>query len=67
MIAFMVNRGFSLLELRKLYIDELFSYYQSLIFVLEKKGEIQEGSYDRVSDQDDIAALKRQLGNLKPR
>jgi hypothetical protein len=67
MIVFMVNRGFSLLELRKLYVDELFSYYQSLIFVLEKKGEIQEGSYGRVSDQDDISELRRQLGNMKPR
>ncbi len=68
LIAFMVVKGFSLFELRKLYIDELHSYYEQLFYNLEKMGEVKEGSYaklisrskgDRVEDT--VSQLRKQM------
>jgi hypothetical protein len=44
----MVVNGFSLLELRKLYIDELFNFHQELIYSLEQMGKLKEGSYAKI-------------------
>lgn len=48
LIAFMVVKGFSLFEIRKLYIDELHQYYEQMFFNLEKMGEVKEGSYAKL-------------------
>jgi hypothetical protein len=49
LITFMVVKGgFSLLELRKLYMDELFEFYNELIFNLESLGEMKEGTYNKL-------------------
>lgn len=48
MIAFMVVNGFSLSELRSLYIDELYRYYEQLFYNLEKRGEVEKGSYAKL-------------------
>lgn len=62
----MVVHGFSLLELRKLYVDELFDYYKSLIYMLEKRGDVKEGSFDKLNDGDDVVkALRRQFFKAK--
>lgn len=48
-ITFMVSRGgFSLLEVRKLYIDEFSMFYQELIYCLEEAGELKKGNYDKL-------------------
>lgn len=48
MIVFLVKNGFSLLELRKLYIDEFFEYYYETVKYLEDVGEMKENTYDKV-------------------
>lgn len=57
----MVVSGFSLLEIRKLYIDELEEYYKSLAYVLEKKGEIKEGTFNKIESADTVSQLRSQL------
>ena len=48
-ITFMVSRGgFSLLEVRKLYVDEFSMFYQELIYCLEEAGELKKGNYDKL-------------------
>lgn len=47
-MTFMVVNGFSLLELRKLYYDELFFFYEELFYSLEKSGKVEEGTYDKL-------------------
>lgn len=48
-MTFMVSRGgFSLLEVRKLYIDEFSMFYQELIYCLEEAGELKKGNYDKL-------------------
>ena len=67
MIVFMVNRGFSLRDLRKLYIDEFYEYAKNLIYILEKKGEIKEGTYSRLDGGDNtVNQLRSALKKLKP-
>jgi len=68
MVTFMVTCGFSLYELRKLYIDELHAYYLELLFLKEQKGEIKKGSYDKIKSRsnpsevvDTVALLRKQM------
>lgn len=51
-IVFMVRNGFSILELKKLYIDEFFNYYYELVHSLESSKELPEGSYDKAQGID---------------
>lgn len=48
LITFMVVEGFSLSDLRKLYIDEIYSYYEQLIYTMEKAGKVTKGSYAKI-------------------
>jgi hypothetical protein len=52
MIAFMVVNGFSLFDVRKLYIDEIFAYHDELVYTLEKAGKIKEGTYDKIKSSE---------------
>lgn len=67
MLIFMVTYGFSLLELRKLYIDELHDYYRELIHNLEQEGKIKKGSYDKIKSskstgvEDTVNILRKQM------
>ena len=61
MLVFMVNNGFSLYELRKLYIDEFFSFHTELIYVLEKRGLVKEGAYSKITNESDTSNLRTQL------
>lgn len=70
MVTFMVTYGFSLLELRKLYIDELHQYYDELIYSLEQQGKVKDGSYDKIKSRksstevaDTINTLRKQMFN----
>jgi len=64
----MVVSGFSLLELRKLYIDELDEYYKSLAYILEKKGEMKEGTFSKIEAADTVSELRNQLFRvMKPK
>lgn len=67
-MTFMVINGFSLLELRKLYIDELYLYYEELFYSLEKMGKVEEGTYDNIissnheeKTDNTIAKLREQM------
>lgn len=68
MIAFMVVNGFSLLELRKLYLDEFHSYYAEMFYNLEQAEKAPEGTYAKIiSDSKEVPAdytvnqLRRQM------
>lgn len=68
MITFMVTCGFSLYDLKKLYIDELHEYYFELVFNLEESGKLKKGAYDKVkrrqntpSGSSDVSVLRKQL------
>jgi len=77
MVTFMVTCGFSLLELRKLYIDELHEYYFELVYNQEEAGKLKKGSYDKIKAKnrsvsgvgDTVAMLRKQMmksiSNLK--
>lgn len=60
-MTFMVVNGFSLLELRKLYIDELYFFYEELFYSLEKNGKVEVGTYDKIigsnEKQDDVSVV----------
>lgn len=66
-ITFLVLNGFGLLEVRKLYIDELLSFYNSLIYIKEKQGELKEGTYKSLKNQSkgDVVSLKNQIFNIQ--
>lgn len=65
-ITFLVINGFSLLELRKLYIDEFLAFYDSLVYIKEQNHELKEGTYQSFKAQSsgDISSLKRQIFNI---
>ena len=44
----MVTKGFSLRDLKEMYIDEMHEYYCELIYVMEKSGELKEEAYEKV-------------------
>lgn len=65
-IAFLVVNGFSLFDIRKLYIDEFYDYYDETYFALENLGRIKEGSYDKIKEikngrQDVVGNLRKQM------
>ena len=57
----MVISGFSLLELRKLHIDELDEYYKALVYILEKKGELKESTFSKIDSADTVSELRGQI------
>lgn len=68
----MIN-GFSLLDVRKLYLDELYDYNEHLFYNLEQTGKIKEGSYDKlisktkgVKVEDTVNELRKQLKKALP-
>lgn len=67
MIAYLVINGFSLFDIRKLYIDELFFFYDETIYTLEKLGKVKEGEYDKIvsskksKSDNTVNLLRRQL------
>jgi len=64
-IVFMVKNGFSLLDIKKLYIDEFFNYYYELVYSLEQSKQLPEGSYDKVQGIDRSSEkLDSFFGNL---
>lgn len=65
-ITYLVVNGFGLLEVRKLYLDELLSFSNSLIYIKEKQGEIKEGTYKSLKDRSggDLNSLKKQFFNI---
>lgn len=64
MVTFLVVNGFSLLDVRKLYVDEMFDFYKYVFFFLEQKGEVKKGTYERmdgISQKDTVGQLRKQL------
>lgn len=59
-MTFMISRGgFSLLEVRKLYVDEFSMFYQELIYCLEEAGELKKGNYDKL-----MASVRPETRNI---
>ena len=65
MITFMVTCGFSLYDLRKLYIDELSVFHEELIFTLEKAGKIEAGTYDKVRSKSEGVEAENTVNLLR--
>lgn len=62
----MVISGFSLIEIRKLYVGEMFEYYKSLVYLQEKRGELKEGAYDKINNSNNtVNSLRKQLFKIK--
>lgn len=61
----MVVRGFSLFDLRKLYLDELFEFYEELFYTLEQQGEVKEGTYDKIVLKDNEKDVKATVNALR--
>lgn len=68
MVTFMVTCGFSLFEVKKLYIDEAHDYYYELVYHLEQEGKLKSGSYDKIKSRskpsgvaDTVALLRKQM------
>lgn len=71
-VVFMTIHGFSLFDLRKLYIDELYYFYKELIYSLEQQGKVKEGSYDKMDyddgkdvDKKTVDSLRKQLFKIR--
>lgn len=60
----MVRYGFSLSEVRGLYIDELMSYFTELVKILESEGVLKAGTTDKVENKSEVDLLRKQLGGL---
>jgi len=54
-------QGFSLNEVRKLYLDEMFEFYKYAFFVLENRGEAKKGTYERMSGAGKVENTVNQL------
>ena len=67
-ITFLVTSGFSLTEVRQLYLDEFIEYTNSLIYIKERKGELTKGTYNKLKKQDGntVGNLRAQLFKIKP-
>lgn len=62
----MVKTGFSLHDLRKLDIDEFYSYVSNAIYLGEQKGEIARGTHSKITGKDNtVSELRQQLFKLK--
>ncbi len=68
MIAYMVVNGFSLSDIRALYIDEMYTYYEELFYTLEQMGTLKEGTYDKLisrnrayNSEDTVGQLRKQI------
>lgn len=66
-MTYLVINGFGLLEIRKLYLDELLSFYNALVYIKEKQGEVKEGTHASLKSQgsNDVESLKSQLFNIQ--
>lgn len=60
-MTFLILNGFTLYEVRNLYLDEMVDFYKQTVGVLEKKGEFKEGTYDRLQGKSDAPSVINQL------
>lgn len=68
LIVFLVQQGFSVFDLKSLYIDEFNSYYHETVYLLEQSGSLPEGSYDKATGIDRSAdKLSQFFGTVKLR
>lgn len=65
LVTFMVVSGFSLLEVRKLYIDEMYTYYEELFYTLEKLGKVKDGSYAKIKRSDNSTQVEDTVSQLR--
>jgi hypothetical protein len=61
----MVRYGFSLSEIRQLYIDEVISYFEQLISLLEREGVLKKGTSAQLSDLSPAEQLRNQIKSLR--
>lgn len=60
---FLIKNGFTLSELRQMYIDEYITYYNELIHNLEMVGEVKEGTYLEMTKEDNSGEVLENLYN----
>lgn len=65
MITYMVVSGFSLLELKKLYVDEFHDYYDELVYILEERGEVKKGTYDKIRKKGGAENVESTVNSLR--
>jgi len=62
-------QGFALLDVRKLYLDEMLEYYKHILYYLEKKGELKAGTYEKAknvnSTESTVNQLRKQIFKAK--
>lgn len=63
-ILFCVEYGLSLSDIRKMYIDEFIEYYHEIVWILEQRKELEQGSYDKVRGIDRSAEKIKAFANL---
>jgi hypothetical protein len=63
----MVRYGFTLSEVRQLYIDEVIAYFEQLISLLEREGVLKPGTSADLSGDSPVDQLRTQINILKPR
>lgn len=61
MMTFLVMHGFSLLDVRKLYVDEMFEYYKFVFFHLENRGDAKKGTFEKLDGMDQVDQTVNQL------
>lgn len=61
----MVLNGFSILEVRKLYLDEFYEYYRETYYNLEVMGKIKKGSYSKLTSRQKAPDPKDTVKKIK--
>lgn len=61
----MVRYGFSLSDLRQLYIDEVVSFFEELVILLENEGVLKPGTSARLDDSSPADQLRKQIKQLR--
>lgn len=65
MMTMLVMNGFGLLEVRKLYIDELMDFNKYMFLVLEQRGEAKKGTFEKLDSMgrkdNTVSQLRQQI------
>lgn len=65
LITGLVSFGFSLSDVRNMYVDELDDFHKGMVYILEKRGEIEKGTYDDMCAEEDLSSVDRVRRNLQ--
>jgi len=63
-LIIMVQHGFDLTSLRKMYNDELMEYYAELVYVLEEVEKVKKGTYNKIKNIDTTENELKKLATM---